>query len=58
VGRNPTTQVERLAEAEGVELVGGVPSVVPYYDEASVVVAPLQYGGGTKLKVLEAMAMA
>jgi glycosyltransferase involved in cell wall biosynthesis len=58
VGRNPTTQIERLAEAEGVELVGEVPSVVPYYDEASVVVAPLQYGGGTKLKVLEAMAMA
>lgn len=58
VGRNPTTQVERLAGAEGVELAGGVSSVVPYYDEASVVVAPLQYGGGTKLKVLEAMAMA
>jgi len=58
VGRNPTTRIERLAEAEGVELVGGVPSVVPYYDEASVVVAPLRFGGGTKLKILEAMSMA
>lgn len=58
VGRNPTKQIERLAEVDGVKLVGEVPAVEPYYDEASVVVAPFQYGGGTKLKVLEAMAMA
>lgn len=58
VGRNPTARIERRRSDPGVELVGDVPSVVPYYESASVVVAPLAFGGGTKLKVLEAMSMA
>jgi glycosyltransferase involved in cell wall biosynthesis len=57
VGRNPTQRVTALADRPGVKLVGEVPSVVEYYEEAAVVVAPLQFGGGTKLKVLEALAM-
>jgi glycosyltransferase involved in cell wall biosynthesis len=42
----------------GVILVGPVPSVRPWLESAAVVVAPLRIGGGTRLKVLEAMAMA
>jgi glycosyltransferase involved in cell wall biosynthesis len=55
VGRNPTRRVERLDNIAGVELVGEVPSVVPHYESAAVVVTPLRFGGGTKIKVLEAL---
>jgi glycosyltransferase involved in cell wall biosynthesis len=41
---------------EGVEWHGVVPDVAPHYDLASVVVAPLRVGGGTRIKILEAMA--
>lgn len=58
VGRNPTDRVHESTDAPGVELVGEVPAVVPYYDSAAVTVAPFQFGGGTKLKLLEALAMA
>jgi len=43
---------------DGVELVGPVAEVRPYIAAASVVIAPLRIGGGTRLKILEAMAMA
>jgi len=35
---------------------GWVPDVTPYYDEASITLAPLHSGGGTRIKVIEAMA--
>lgn len=57
VGRNPTQRVRSLDESDGVEVVGEVPDVRPFYDNAAVIVAPFQFGGGTKLKVLEALAM-
>jgi glycosyltransferase involved in cell wall biosynthesis len=34
-----------------------VPDVRPYVDEALALVVPLRSGGGTRLKILEAMAM-
>lgn len=57
VGRNPTPAVESLDDRSGVTVVGHVPEVVSHYDEAAAVVAPFRLGGGTKLKVLEALAM-
>ena len=42
---------------EGVELVGRVPDVRSAIAKAAVVIAPLRVGGGTRLKILEAMAM-
>lgn len=57
VGRNPGTAVRRLAEAhEGVEVTGAVPDVRPYLARGSAVVVPLRVGGGTRLKIYEAMA--
>lgn len=41
---------------EGVEWHGVVPDVAPHYELASVAVAPLRVGGGTRIKILEAMA--
>jgi glycosyltransferase involved in cell wall biosynthesis len=57
VGRNPHARVRRLASAS-VEVTGSVPSVTDYLRCATVVVVPLRIGGGTRLKIFEAMAMA
>jgi glycosyltransferase involved in cell wall biosynthesis len=49
---------ERVPFAQGVpgvELVGWVPSVFPYLEEARVSLVPLRYGAGTKRKVLQTM---
>jgi glycosyltransferase involved in cell wall biosynthesis len=56
VGRNPDGRVRRLA-GSSVEVTGRVPSVVDHLREAAVVVVPLRIGGGTRLKIYEAMAM-
>ena len=57
VGRNPVPKVKALASLPGVRVTGQVEDVRPYYTEAKVAVAPFRYGGGTKIKVLEAMAL-
>ena len=57
VGRNPGPEVFQLANVQGVEVVGTVPDVRPYLEQATVVVVPLLVGGGTRLKIFEAMAM-
>jgi polysaccharide biosynthesis protein PslH len=43
--------------APGVTCVGQVDDVKPHYQRAQVVVAPLRAGGGTRIKILEAMAL-
>jgi glycosyltransferase involved in cell wall biosynthesis len=58
VGRNPDRRVRELALAQPtVEVTGRVPSVVEHLREAAVVVVPLRVGGGTRLKIYEAMAV-
>ena len=56
VGSCPTATVESLANLPGVEVTGTVPDVRPYYRDALAAVVPLRTGGGTRLKILEAMA--
>lgn len=56
VGRNPHPRVKQLACAT-VEVTGTVPSVADYLRDAAVVIVPLRIGGGTRLKIFEAMAM-
>jgi glycosyltransferase involved in cell wall biosynthesis len=55
VGRNPPPRIQKLASSS-IEIVGGVPSVIPYLRGAPVFVVPLRIGGGTRLKIYEAMA--
>jgi polysaccharide biosynthesis protein PslH len=55
VGRNPHPSVKQLA-SESVEVTGTVPSVAEYLHAATLVVVPLRIGGGTRLKIFEAMA--
>jgi len=57
VGRSPPADIRALATSPGVSVVGGVPDVRPHLAAASVVVVPLLVGGGTRLKIYEAMAM-
>ncbi len=57
VGRNPGSAVRRLADAgSGIDVTGTVPDVRPYLRDAAVVIVPLRVGGGTRLKIYEAMA--
>jgi glycosyltransferase involved in cell wall biosynthesis len=56
VGRNPHRRIQSLASA-CIEVTGTVPSVTTYLRNATVVVVPLRIGGGTRLKIFEAMAM-
>jgi glycosyltransferase involved in cell wall biosynthesis len=57
VGRTPTPAVKKLAEEHGVTVTGRVDDVRPYMKEAAVYIVPLRIGGGTRLKIFEAMAM-
>ena len=56
VGRNPHARVKRLA-SDSVIVTGTVPAVTDFLREAAVVIVPLRIGGGTRLKIFEAMAM-
>jgi len=57
VGANPPVSVWRLADLPGVTVTGAVPETRSYLAGAQVTVAPLLVGGGTRLKILEALAM-
>jgi sugar transferase (PEP-CTERM/EpsH1 system associated) len=57
VGRAPTPAVSALARQHGVIVTGRVEDVRPYVRDAAVYVVPLRIGGGTRLKIFEAMAM-
>ncbi|HKB12967.1 MAG TPA: glycosyltransferase family 4 protein, partial [Vicinamibacterales bacterium] len=57
VGRNPTPELLALArEDRHVEVAADVPDVAPYFRDADVLAVPLETGGGTRLKILEAFA--
>jgi sugar transferase (PEP-CTERM/EpsH1 system associated) len=57
VGRAPTPAVARLAHDAAVAVTGSVDDVRPYVRDAAAYVVPLRIGGGTRLKIFEAMAM-
>jgi glycosyltransferase involved in cell wall biosynthesis len=57
VGRNPSDALRRrVAESPGVELFGSVPDVRPFLAGCGMLVVPLRIGGGSRLKILEALA--
>jgi glycosyltransferase involved in cell wall biosynthesis len=58
VGRSPHARLRSLQGSSDVVLTGYVDDVRPYIAEAAVYVVPLRVGGGTRLKLLEAMSMA
>jgi protein-tyrosine-phosphatase/glycosyltransferase involved in cell wall biosynthesis len=56
-GRSPSPRLRARATAAGVRVTGTVPDIRPYLAEAAVCIVPLRVGGGTRLKIFEALAM-
>ncbi len=57
VGRRPPARIEAFAKEDAsIEVTGTVPDVRPYLAEGSVCIVPLRAGGGTRIKIFEAMA--
>ena len=58
VGRNPSRKLQALLETEkSVRLTGWVEDIRPFLARGAVCIVPLRIGGGTRLKIFEAMAM-
>ncbi len=58
VGRAATTAVRGLHNGESVVVVGEVEDVRPYIAGAAAYVIPMRFGGGSRLKLLEALSLA
>ena len=55
IGSHPTPEVRALAALDGVEVVGPVPDLAPYFESCRLSVAPLRYGAGIKGKVVTSL---
>jgi glycosyltransferase involved in cell wall biosynthesis len=58
IGRQPTPAVQRLGQQAGIQVTGRVVDVRPHVADGTVYIVPLRIGGGTRLKIFEAMSMA
>lgn len=56
VGRDPAPEVRALA-SDRVEVTGAVDDVRPWLERAALFVVPLRIGGGTRLKIVESLAL-
>jgi len=56
-GRNPSAKLQAAAQEAGVNVTGTVDDIRPHISRAAVYVVPLRVGGGTRLKIFEALAM-
>lgn len=56
VGLNPAQMVLELVQRHGFELQANAPSLQPFYLDCDAVIAPILFGSGTRIKILEAMA--
>jgi glycosyltransferase involved in cell wall biosynthesis len=58
VGKDPPASIRKYEQKNmSVHVTGTVPDIREYVQRASVVVVPLRIGGGSRIKILEAMAM-
>jgi len=57
VGSKPIAKVKELNGRDGVTVTGRVETTPPYFDQASVAIAPLRLARGVQNKVLEALSM-
>jgi glycosyltransferase involved in cell wall biosynthesis len=57
VGKTPVPSIKRLADNPRIRVTNSVPDVRPLIAAATVFLAPLRMGGGTRFKLLEAMAL-
>jgi glycosyltransferase involved in cell wall biosynthesis len=54
IGRNPSDSIKKF-ESENVKILGYVEDIMPYYNRASIFVAPLLTPGGQRAKIINAM---
>lgn len=58
VGRNPSRKLQELGKRDAsFTITGRVDDVRPYMEGAAAYIVPLRIGGGTRLKIYEALAM-
>jgi glycosyltransferase involved in cell wall biosynthesis len=57
VGKDPVPEVKAYGQLPNVTVTGGVPDVRPYYQKAWLQIVPIRIGGGTRLKIVESLAM-
>jgi polysaccharide biosynthesis protein PslH len=58
VGRNPSSSLVELSKRDAsIEVTGRVEDVRPFIERAACYIVPIRIGGGTRLKIYEAMAM-
>jgi sugar transferase (PEP-CTERM/EpsH1 system associated) len=57
VGQKPAPKIVALQQQPGIKVTGWVADIRPHIVAAAIYVAPLRMGSGTRLKVLEAMAL-
>ena len=55
-GRTPAPEVRALARDPLIQVTGTVPDIRPYLWGSALAIVPLRIGGGTRLKIYEAMA--
>ncbi len=56
VGHQPPPAIRALGDQPGVTVTGSVSDVRPYLARSSLLAVPLRLGGGTRLKITEALA--
>jgi glycosyltransferase involved in cell wall biosynthesis len=57
IGNNPPAALDKVAAADSrVKLHGFVPDIRPYFARSMVAICPIRDGGGTRIKVLDALA--
>ena len=54
VGRGASPRLRQIAVDYGMQMIGEVPDIAPWYQNSTAVVVPVRAGGGTRIKVLEA----
>ncbi|HVH69900.1 MAG TPA: glycosyltransferase [Candidatus Dormibacteraeota bacterium] len=56
VGRRPSKRLLEIGQTSGIQVTGGVDDIRPYLAKGAVYIVPLRIGGGTRIKIFEAMA--
>lgn len=57
IGKLDSNRLQYLLDDPNVKFFPNVPNVIPYYEKCRLLIVPLRGGGGTRLKILEAMAI-
>lgn len=55
VGAHPEKRIQRLSDTSNIQVTGFVDSIEPYFQRATIVVAPMLTGAGIQNKIIQAM---